>query len=182
MIDKLFESLIEFLEGNEYAAKGGQMIDATLVLVPIQRNSRDENKQIKPRQIPPDWADNPHKRSHKDPDARWTQKNGKSRYGDKKRISLDAAYGFVREHSVNDTLVHDSHQSCDILEGANDSDKIWANSAYRSDVMKEALAAIGYIGQIQKRRYRNHPLTEAQKKTNRGKSKVWAKVEPVFGV
>ena len=53
MIDELFESFSEFLEGSGYAAQGGQIIDATLVPVPIQRNSRDENKQIKQGQIPP---------------------------------------------------------------------------------------------------------------------------------
>ncbi|MGR3280565.1 transposase, partial [Acaryochloris marina NIES-2412] len=37
------------------------------------------------------------------------------------------------------------------------------------------------ISQIHERGYRNHPLTEEQKETNRGKSKVRAKVEHVFG-
>ncbi len=33
-------------------AKGGQIIDATLIPVPIQRNSREENQQIKQGDIP----------------------------------------------------------------------------------------------------------------------------------
>jgi hypothetical protein len=30
-------------------ARGGQIIDASIVLVPSQRNSRDENNQLSPR-------------------------------------------------------------------------------------------------------------------------------------
>ncbi|MGR3277962.1 transposase, partial [Acaryochloris marina NIES-2412] len=37
------------------------------------------------------------------------------------------------------------------------------------------------VSQIHERGYRHHPLTEEQKKTNRSKSKVRAKVEHVFG-
>jgi IS5 family transposase len=40
---------------------------------------------------------------------------------------------------------------------------------------------VGYRSQIHERGYRNHPLTEEQKTTNRNKSKVRAKVEHVFG-
>jgi hypothetical protein len=51
-------------------SKGGQIIDATIVPVPIQRNSRDENKQVKAGEIPAEWVDAPHKRAQKDTDAR----------------------------------------------------------------------------------------------------------------
>jgi transposase, IS5 family len=47
LIEELFEAFNGFLEASGYEAKGGQIIDATLVSVPIQHNSREENKQIK---------------------------------------------------------------------------------------------------------------------------------------
>ena len=42
----MFETFKQFLERSGDEAKGGQIIDATLMPVSIQRNSRDGNKQI----------------------------------------------------------------------------------------------------------------------------------------
>lgn len=181
LIEALFETFNRFLEGCGYAAKGGQIVDATLVPVPIQRNTREENKQIKQGDIPSEWVDKPHKHAHKDTDARWTKKNGKSHFGYKNHINIDAEYGFVRQHTVTDASVHDSQPFCDILDGENEADEIWADSAYRSEALEAGLDILGYISQIHERGYRNSPLTEEQKETNRGKSKVRAKVEHVFG-
>ena len=181
LIEELFETFNGFLEGCGYEAKGGQIIDATLVPVPIQRNSREENKQIKQGEIPPAWEENPDKASQKDTDARWTKKNGKSHFGYKNHINIDAEYGFIRKHTVTNACVHDSKAFCNVLDEDNESDKIWADSAYRSEALESGLATLGYDSQIHDRGYREHPLTEEQKETNRGKSKVRAKVEHVFG-
>lgn len=63
----------------------------------------------------------------------------------------------------------------------NESDSLWADSAYRSEAIEETLALIGFDSQIHERGYRNHPLSEEQKCSNRSKSKIRAKVEHVFG-
>jgi transposase, IS5 family len=181
LIEELFEGFNGFLEASGYEAKGGQIIDATLVPVPIQHNSREENKQIKQGEIPPEWEDKPHKQSQKDTDARWTKKNGKSHFGYKDHINIDAEYGFIRKHSVTPASVHDSQQFCAVLDGENASDEIWADSAYRSENLEAGLKALDFKSQIHERAYRNHPLTEKQKERNRLKSKVRAKVEHVFG-
>jgi IS5 family transposase len=181
LIQEMFETFNQFLERAGYEAKGGQIIDATLVPVPIQRNNRDENKQIKKGEIPSEWEDTPHKLSQKDTDARWTKKNGKSHFGYKNHINIDAEYGFIRNHSVSDASVHDSQQFCEVLDGENEGNEIWADNAYRNQVLEEVLEIVGYRSQIHERGYRNHPLTEEQKATNRDKSKVRAKVEHVFG-
>lgn len=181
LIEELFETFNQFLEGCGYAAKGGQIIDATLVPVPVQRNSREENKKVKQGEIPPEWQDKPHKQSQKDTDARWTKKNGERHFGYKNHINIDSEYGFVRKHSVSNASVHDSQQFCDVLDGENEGDQIWADSAYRSEALEAGLAELDYISQIHERGYRNHPLDEQQRETNRGKSKVRAKVEHVFG-
>ena len=181
LMQEMFETFNQFLERSGYEAKGGQIIDATLVPVPIQRNNRDENKQIKKGEIPSEWEDTPHKLSQKDTDARWTKKNGKSHFGYKNHINIDAEYGFIRNHSVSNASVHDSQQFCEVLDGENEGDEIWADSAYRNQVLEEVLEIVGYRSQIHERGYRNHPLTEEQKATNRDKSKVRAKVEHVFG-
>src|ERR1035437_7853674 len=43
LIEKLFKRLSRHLEAKGYIARGGQMVDATIVPVPKQRNSREEN-------------------------------------------------------------------------------------------------------------------------------------------
>jgi IS5 family transposase len=181
LIEGMFETFNQFLERSGYAAKGGQIIDATLIPVPIQRNTRAENQQIKQGEIPPEWEGQPHKLSQKDTDARWTKKNGESHFGYKNHVNIDAEYGFIRNHSVTDASVHDSQQFCQVLDGDNEGDEIWADSAYCNQALEEALEVVGYRSQIHERGYRNHPLTEEQKATNRDKSKVRAKVEHVFG-
>lgn len=181
LIERLFEEFGEFLHQSGYEAKGGQIIDATLIPVPIQRNSREENKTVKPGELPPEWAENSHKRSQKDRDARWTKKNGENHFGYKNHINSDVEYEFIRKHSVTDASVHDSQQLSQVLDEANEGDKIWADSAYRSNPVEEVLNEIGYESEIHERGYRNHPLTEEQKERNRSKSQVRAKVEHVFG-
>ncbi len=47
VIDELFDRFEEHLRSEGLEARGGQIIDATLVPVPKQRNSREENKTIK---------------------------------------------------------------------------------------------------------------------------------------
>ena len=61
---------------------GGQIVDATLVPAPKQRNTEDEKAAIKAgksaKQI---WRGKPNKAHQKDVDARWTVKiGGKIRY------------------------------------------------------------------------------------------------------
>ena len=45
---------------------GGQIIDASIVPVPKQRNSRDDNARIKEGETPEGWKNHPAKRSQKD--------------------------------------------------------------------------------------------------------------------
>lgn len=181
LIDKLFDEFGDYLHRSGYEAKGGQIIDATLIPVPIQHNSREENETLKKGEVPADWSANPHKRAQKDTDARWTQKNGENHFGYKNHINIDVEYGFIRNHTVTDASVHDSQEFSAVLDGENEGGQIWADSAYRSQAKEEALNEIGYQSEIHERGYRNRPLSEAQKETNRSKSKVRAKVEHVFG-
>ncbi|NJN24259.1 MAG: transposase [Acaryochloridaceae cyanobacterium RL_2_7] len=65
LIEELFAQFEEFLNQAGYTAQGEQIIDATLIPVPIQRNTREENEQIKRGEIPEIWNDNPHQRFQK---------------------------------------------------------------------------------------------------------------------
>jgi IS5 family transposase len=181
LIVPLFEQFDEYLIAQGYAAQGGQIIDATLIPVPKQHNSDDENKHLKQGEIPQSWQEKPHKLCQKDADARWTKKGGKSYFGYKDHMGIDAKHGLIRRYTVTNASVHDSQVLGQLLDEDNDSDTIWADSAYRSEAIEETLGLIGFESQIHQRGYRHHPLTEEQKQSNRTKSKTRAKVEHVFG-
>jgi len=55
VIETLFEDFDGYLEKQGYLAMGGQIIDASIVPVPKQRNSRDENARIKDGETPEGW-------------------------------------------------------------------------------------------------------------------------------
>ena len=67
----MFES---YLRDQGLEARGGQIIDATLVPVPKQRNSREENKEIKANRLPDGWNESLKRLQQKDLDARWVKK------------------------------------------------------------------------------------------------------------
>jgi hypothetical protein len=50
-MEHLFKLLNEFLAANGSAAKRGQIIDTSIVAVPKQRNSREENRHARSRKI-----------------------------------------------------------------------------------------------------------------------------------
>ena len=110
LIEKLFERFGQHLEAKGYIARGGQMVDATIVPVPKQRNSRDENEDVKAGKTPRAWKKDPSKNRQKDKDARWTKKHGKSFYGYKNHVNADARHKLIRQYDVTDASVHDSQK------------------------------------------------------------------------
>src|SRR4029078_8354573 len=55
LIEKLFERFDQHLAAQGYMARGGQIIDASIVPVPTQRNSRDENDELQAGRTPARW-------------------------------------------------------------------------------------------------------------------------------
>lgn len=181
LVEALFETFESYLQQAGYQAQDGQIIDATLIPVPKQRNRREENQQIKRGEVPLAWSQQPPKQSQKDVDARWTKKNGQSYYGYKNHINRDVRYGFVRRYVVTDASVHDSQVLGALLDVDNPDDRIWADSAYYAEAREAVLEWMGFESHIHERAYRNHPLTEEQQAANRQRSQTRAKVEHVFG-
>jgi IS5 family transposase len=75
--------------------------------------------------------------------------------------------------------VHDSQKLAELVATADGA--VYADSAYRSAEAEAMLAEKQVTSQIHERAYRNRPLTEAQKESNRQKSKIRARIEHVFG-
>lgn len=179
LLDELFKAFSMQLNRAGYLARKGQIIDASLVQVPIQRNTRDENKRIKKGDIPEDWDDN--KRSQKDTCARWTQKNGKHHYGYKNHIAIDNAHKLIRDYDVTEANVHDSKVFDELLDESNSSKDVWADSAYRSAEQEARLKEKGYRSKIQRKGCKHKQLTNREKQGNHTRSKTRCRVEHIFG-
>ena len=182
LIEKLFDRFDQHLGAQGYIARGGQIVDATIVAVPRQRNTREENEAIKRGQTPEDWEKKPAKNRQKDKDARWTKKHGKSFYGYKNHVNADAKHKLIRRYEVSDAAVHDSQKLDGLLNKGNTSRDVFADSAYRSTETEATLKARGFKSRIHVRAARSHPLSKTEAEANRKKSRVRARVEHVFGV
>jgi transposase, IS5 family len=124
---------------------------------------------VKAGKTPEAWVKNPAKNRQKDKDARWTKKHGKSFYVYKNHVNADAKHKLIRQYDVTDASVHDSQKFDGLLNQANTSADVCADSAYR------------LRSRIHHRANRNHPLSQAQENANRRKSRVRARIEHVFG-
>ena len=56
-VEELFSQFDGYLARQGYIARGGQILDASIVPVPRNHNTRDENAAIKNGEVPEDWAD-----------------------------------------------------------------------------------------------------------------------------
>lgn len=181
LVDELFGQFIGYLESNGLIFNEGQIIDASFTIAPRQRNTREENQQIKNGQGKDLWNDKPHKKSHKDIDARWTKKNNENYYGYKNHAKVDAKSKFINTYIVTDASVHDS-QALDALLNEKDKDQsLYADSAYTGEDQENVIIKYEMKNEVHEKGYRNRPLTEAQNANNKIKSKTRVRVEHVFG-
>jgi IS5 family transposase len=179
-MEYLFKQFTEFLAANGYAAKQGQIVDASIVAAPRQRNSREENRKIKEGQAPEEWQEA--KKRQKDVDARWTKKNGKTYYGYKNHVDIDVKHKFIRDYAVTDAAVHDSQVFEDLLDENNSSRDVYADSAYRSGESIERLAELGFREHLQRKGCKNRKLTKWEQQGNRTRARKRSRIEHVFGV
>lgn len=185
LADALFDRLNQALAELGIELKSGQIIDATFVPVPIQRNGREDNALIKAGAVPIEWGpkgDKPNKLAHKDTDARWTKKGGQNHYGYKSHINIDKDTKLIAGHACTDASVHDSQVLEAVLRAEEVGGKeVWADSAYRSEGQEQSLKDSAHTSQIIERAYKGKPLSESQEISNKAKSRVRVRVEHVFG-
>ena len=181
LVEKLFDRFNQHLTAKGYIARGGQMVDATIVPVPKQRNSHEENATVKRGETPVEWEQKPAKNGQKDKDARWTKKHGKSFFGYKNHVNVDKTHKLIRDYEVTDAAVHDSRVFETLLDKNNTSKDVFGDSAYRSAAAEARLKACGFRCRIHVRAARGRPLSKAKAAANRVKSRIRARIEHVFG-
>lgn len=180
-IRKLFAMFDRCLIEAGFTAKKGQIIDAAFVEMPRQRNTWEENEAVKNGDIPDDWKKNPDKLRQKDIDARWTKKNDETHYGYKNHLNVDVKNKLIRDYEVTPADVHDSQALGDLFDSDNTGKALWADSAYKSEEIDKKLKRLRLRNNINRKGYRNRPLSLFQQMMNRKRSSIRARIEHVYG-
>ena len=113
MVEKLFSYLDKQLDKDGIIVHKGKLVDASIVEVPVQRNSRDENKELKQGTIPEDWNEN--KVRQKITDAQWVTHNGKNYFGYKNHIKADSKTKLITGYKATTANIHDSEVIDELL-------------------------------------------------------------------
>lgn len=177
--ERLFQDFVDNLLEKGFIFNEGQIVDASFVLAPRQRNSREENKKIKAGEGDELWSDKPNKKRQKDIDASWAQKGGEDFFGYKVSAKVDGKSKFVKKIVVTTASPHDSKMFPDLMDESDRGQVTFADSAYVGQ--EETLQRYGLKDEICEKGYRGKPLTEEQKEENRKKSTIRSRVEHVFG-
>lgn len=135
----LFSKFENVLQKRGLKTREGSIVDATLVEVPIRRDSKEDNEAIKAGKVPDAIADNPNIACQKDLEARWTKKHGKSFFGYKNHVRVDVGSKLIREWDVTPAHVHDSQVFEDVLKDVKRGHTVFADNAYADEKKEERL-------------------------------------------
>lgn len=176
--EALFEAVNRQLAQHGYIARGGQMIDASLIPVPRQHVRPEEKELIEQQATPIDWS--PAQRRQKDTDATWTKKHGKSYFGYKVSVSADRRYKLIRQLKVSTAKANDTLHLEDVLDTANTSRDLYGDKGYVDGEREARLKAKGWRVHIQRKAEKGKPLSACQERRNTRIARVRARVEHVF--
>jgi IS5 family transposase len=138
----------------------GTIVDATIIHAPS--STKNEKKE-------------------RDPEMHQTKKGNQWYFGMKAHIGVDSKEGTVHSMCTSAASVSDVHMLPDLLHG--DETKVWGDGGYQgqTEVIREAAPA---AQDMTNRRAKNNKgeVNEIEKRKNRNKSRVRAKVEWPFRV
>ena len=147
------------LEACGIKVSTGTIVDATIIAAPTStKNAKKE----------------------RDPDMHSTKKGNQWYFGMKAHIGVDSKTKVIHSVVATAANVADSEVLSDLLHG--DETRVWGDQAYRGQgekIREQAPNAADFVN----RRYRHRGVVdEEERRRNRTKSKVRAKVEHTFGV
>jgi IS5 family transposase len=158
---KLLAEVNRQLDARGLILRRGTLIDATILEAAVRPPAGDAGEV-----------------STRDPQAGWTKKNGRSRFGYKAHAAVDEGSGLVREAVMTPADVHDSVPADGLVQG--DEAAVYADKAYDSEQRRAGLRARGIEPRIMHKARRNRPLRPWQKAFNKAVAPVRAGVERLF--
>jgi IS5 family transposase len=156
---ELLRLVNEYLAENGLKVSRGTIVDATIISAPPSTKNQD---------------------GERDPEMCQTKKGNQWYFGLKAHIGVDSHSKLVHSAAVTAANVHDSQVLEDLLHG--EETRVWGDSAYTGQ--KEVLAEHAPLAQdfTHAKGCCNKPLTAEDRRKNRTKSRVRAKVEHVFRI
>ena len=181
LVEPLFNLFLKELEQLHLIVNEGKIVDASFIEVPRQRNTPEENAEIKAGKTPESFLTNPHKLAQKDVDARWAKKGNDTFYGYKLHVNTDSKSKLIVNYGLSTASLHDSQMTDALLDINAAEEPFYADSAYTGEDQEAIIAAKKLRNEVCEKGYKNKPLTGEQKESNREKSRVRVRVEHVFG-
>src|SRR6201987_5801567 len=156
---KILDTVNLYLESKGIRISTGTIVDATIIAAPSStKNAKNE----------------------RDPEMHQTKKGNQFYFGAKAHIGGDSKEGIVHSVCTSAASVHDSHMLADLLHG--DEKKVWGDAGYQGQTEKIHQAAPKAQDMTCRRSKTKDGIDEEQRRKNRTKSRVRAKVEWSFRI
>jgi len=157
--DALFHKINDYLAENGMKVARGTIVDATIINAPSSTKNKDKAR---------------------DPEMHRTRKGKQWYFGMKAHIGIDSKETLIHSVAATAANVHDSRLLEDLLHG--DETRVWGDSTYsgqKKTIQKHAPNAKDFTN---KKGYRNKSLTDEDRRKNRSKSRVRARVEHILHI
>jgi IS5 family transposase len=162
LYEKLFAEVNRQLEAKGLMVKTGTLVDATIIEARATPPRRKEGEV-----------------SAVDPDAGFTKKHGRTYFGYKLHIGMDAGSELIRALETSSADLHDGEAFGALVIG--DEAKVYGDKAYGSQKNRDFLSRMGVADALMYKAARGKPLKSWQKWFNKAVSTVRSGVERVFG-
>lgn len=149
--------IANYLRENGLKVSTGTIVDATIISAPSSTKNKDKKR---------------------DPQMKQVKKGNQWYFGMKAHIGVDSKSRLIHSVVATAANVHDSQILPDLLHGGET--RVWGDAAYEGQQEAMRARAPNAKGFINRRAYRNRPLSGADEARNRTKSRVRAKVEHPF--
>lgn len=162
LYETLFAEVNRQLEAKGAMVKTGTLVDATII------EARAKPPRLKEGEV-----------SAVDPDAGFTKKHGRTYFGYKLHIGVDAGSELIRALETSSADLHDGEAFGALVIG--DEGKVYGDKAYGSQKNRDFLSRMGIADALMYKAVRNKPLKPWQEWFNKAVSTVRSGVERVFG-
>ena len=164
-------------------AKGGQLIDATLVSAPTTHLTKEEKESVSAGNTPAHWSAKV--AAHKDTDAHWTAKRNQWTFGYKAHINADQANKLIQVIEVTPANVNDTTVFEPLLDASPERRQhgktVHADRGYDSDKNRATLKTMNLRDGIARKDDRKRYDQTDLHKRNKRLAKIRGRVEHVFG-